>query len=253
MQQTQIIAGVFGLLIGLGVLWVITHGEEDDSGSTAKHITHSVVGSIALNATDPGAAVTGFDRSHPSMASDPLRLAENIQQHAIFDVKATGSSGMQWDMTWRLPRCDDGAFFFTAEYDQGLMVALGRTMTDLAGGYIIHLRAPDKEQPGMYNYGISSLQDFWNMRVFYQEELGECPPLTTQMYWVRYQPEGRFTLGWGNRIGERVIFTTKYPYRTTLHNRPVKGIKFVGFGTSSPSCQGLRRIASVGIVTSNLI
>jgi hypothetical protein len=176
------------------------------------------------------------------------RFLENIKQSAIFEATPTGPTGMQWDMTWRFPQADNGAFVFTAEFGQGLMVGLGRHMTDTTGGYIIHIRAPANDNPGEYLYGISPMQNMWDIRAFASEELGKCPPFEEQTFWVRYAPRGIFTLGRGSQIGERVIFHTDYPYRTNLHNLPVTGLKFVGFGTSAPGCQGYRRITGMNIV-----
>ncbi len=203
----------------------------------------------------PGEALTSFGRIHQTQPlNERYRLVENVAQHATFGEKATGSSGMQWDMTWRAPVADDLAFVFTAVFDQGLIVGLSRTMTDVAGGYLIHILSPDAEVPGRYNFGISSIQDMWNVRVFHAVVLGpgETPGNAERTYWVRYQPTGIFSLGEGAGVGENIIFSTQYPYRTDLHNLPPSGIKYFGFGTSSPSCIGYREVVGVGLISSPL-
>jgi hypothetical protein len=68
----------------------------------------------------------------------------------IAGQQITWTTGMQYNIHWTLP----GEFAFTATYSQGLLVSLCGAMTDTAGGYVVHLRAPSGNE---LMYGVSDI------------------------------------------------------------------------------------------------
>ena len=204
------------------------------------------------NSPAAGKALSDFDRYHPTDPRYPYRLMDGVTQSAVFpDHPATTQTGMQWDKSWRFPKEDDGAFSFTATLDQGLLVGVARGQTDTAGGYLIHILAPDHEEADRYNFGVSDMANPNFLHTFYSVKMSihEKRP---QTFWIRYQPGGRFALGRGHQIGANVIFASPYPFKTDLHNLPMTGIRFFGFGTSSIGRMGYRTIDEVRVISSAL-
>lgn len=180
----------------------------------------------------------------PTFPAENVRLRAGVRQSAYLPATATAGSGAAWDHTWRFSRPDRGAFYFTTTFDHGLLVTLGRAMSDTGGGYAIHIRSPDHDDPNRFNYGISDLNNINSVQTFASEHgpFRQVP----QTYWVRYAPGGKFELGRGRRFGANVIFAVDFPFKTHLFNLPGPDVRFFGFGTSSASAG--RTVDGVAVV-----
>ncbi len=165
--------------------------------------------------------VVNYGRGKPKQGA-PLRSRRGCPlpgEAVIPGQQITWVTGMQWNMAWTLP----GEFAFTATYSQGLLVGLGGAMTDTAGGYVVHLRAPSGNE---LLYGISDMN--YGGKIHCLARVPRTLDFRPRRYEVR-ATTGHVSL-WEDG---RPVFDTNL---ATLfnNNRAIQdNLKFFGFGSSS--------------------
>jgi hypothetical protein len=168
----------------------------------------------------------------------------DVLQTAIFARSpATAATGMQWHPSWSSPVDDRVAVVFDAAFDRGLLLGVGRGMTDTNGGYVVHLLSPDRASQQasgggeMLVYGLSDMLRPSEIRVTGLHKAENAGGFATRTFWFRHGPS-ECELGRGSVVGSDVIF--KAPHRCAD-----KHLRFIGFGTSCDSAYE-RTVTRVG-------
>jgi hypothetical protein len=170
----------------------------------------------------------------------PLRTAGILQTVSFPQTPATWSTGLQWDKSW-----ESQCVVFDTSLDRGLMVGVGRGMTDTNGGFLVHILAPDRaSQQGeeLLLFGLSDMLEPSQIRKLGMQKSANAGGFAKRTYWLHYDDK-ECTLGQGDVVGERVIFRAPHKCLSTSDSGH---LRFIGFGTSCDSPHE-RTISRVGL------
>lgn len=166
----------------------------------------------------------------------PLRTAGILQTANFPQTPATWSTGLQWDKSWEA-QC----VVFDAHLDRGLIVGVGRGMTDTNGGFVVHILAPDRASDDLLLFGLADMLEPSQIRTLGMQKITNAGGFAKRTYWLWYDDK-ECALGQGDVVGERVIFRAP-------HKSDTDHLRFIGFGTSCDSPHE-RTISRVGICNS---